>query len=65
MDPPEAIGRAQAAGLVSEDGDDVELELAPGLLPADIEGLADEAARRCRANVARSFSVRQRLTAGR
>jgi hypothetical protein len=27
---------------VSEDGDEVELELAPGLLPADIEGLADE-----------------------
>jgi hypothetical protein len=42
MDSLEAIRRAQATRLVSEDGDEVELELAPGLLPADIEGLADE-----------------------
>jgi hypothetical protein len=42
MDSLEAIRRAQATRLVKEDGD--ELELAPGLPPADIEGLADEAA---------------------
>jgi len=42
MDPLEAIRRAQATRLVSEDGDEVEFELAPALLPADIEGLADE-----------------------
>jgi hypothetical protein len=42
MDSLEAIRRAQATRLVSEDGDEVELELAPGLPRADIEGLADE-----------------------
>jgi hypothetical protein len=42
MDYLEAIRRAQATRLVSEDGDEVDLELAPGLSPADIEGLADE-----------------------
>jgi hypothetical protein len=36
MDSLEAIRRAQATRLVSEDGDEVEFELAPGLLPADI-----------------------------
>jgi hypothetical protein len=36
MDSFEAIRRAQATRLVSEDGDEVELELAPGLPPADI-----------------------------
>lgn len=42
MDPLEAIGRAQATGLVNEDGDKVEFELAPALPQADIELLADE-----------------------
>jgi hypothetical protein len=42
MDPLEAIRRAQATRLVNKKGDEVEFELAPGLLPADIEGLADE-----------------------
>jgi hypothetical protein len=42
MDPLEAIGHAQAAVLVDEDGEEVEFELAPALSPDDIEGLADE-----------------------
>jgi hypothetical protein len=42
MDPLEAIGRAQDTRLVEEDGDEVELELAPGLPPGEIELLADE-----------------------
>ena len=42
MDPLEAIRRAQATRLVSEDGDEIEFELAPALLSADIERLADE-----------------------
>jgi cell wall assembly regulator SMI1 len=42
MDPLEAIRRAQATRLVNEDGDEVELELAPAVPPADIERLADE-----------------------
>ena len=41
MDPLEAIRRAQATRLV-EDGDEVELELAPALSPAEIERLEDE-----------------------
>jgi hypothetical protein len=44
MDPVEAIRRAQAAKLVDEDGDEVALELAPGLSPAEIEGLGVELA---------------------
>ena len=42
MDPFETIGRAQATKLVDEDGEEVEFELAPGLPPAEIQGLADE-----------------------
>ena len=42
MDPLEAIRRAQASRLVNNKGDEVEFELAAPLLPADIEGLADE-----------------------
>jgi hypothetical protein len=42
MDPLEAIRRAQATRLVDEDGDEVELQLAPGLQAADIQRLADE-----------------------
>jgi len=42
MDPFEVIRRAQATRLVGEDGDEVELELAPALAPADIERLEDE-----------------------
>jgi hypothetical protein len=42
MDPLEAIRRAQATRLVDEDGDEVEVELAPALPQADIESLADE-----------------------
>jgi cell wall assembly regulator SMI1 len=42
MDPVEAIGRAQAARLVDEDGGEVELEVAPGLSPAEIERLGAE-----------------------
>src|SRR4029453_6320871 len=38
MDSLEAIRRAQATRLVSEDGDEVELELAPGLPRADTGG---------------------------
>jgi len=41
MDPLEAIRRAQTTRLVDEDGDEVELELAPAL-PGDIARLADE-----------------------
>jgi hypothetical protein len=41
-DPLEAIGHAQAATLVDEDGDEVEFELAPALSQDDIERLADE-----------------------
>jgi hypothetical protein len=58
MDSLEAIRRAQATRLVSEDGDEVELELARGLLPADIEGLADEVGAplsRCRTPSTGSF----------
>jgi hypothetical protein len=42
MDPLEAIRRAQAARLVGEDGEEVELEVARGLSPAEIDRLADE-----------------------
>jgi cell wall assembly regulator SMI1 len=42
MDPLEAISQAQASRLVDEDGHEVELELASGLPPADVERLADE-----------------------
>lgn len=42
MDPVETIERAQATGLVDEDGDEVTLELAPGRSPAEIEGLGAE-----------------------
>jgi hypothetical protein len=37
MDPLDAIGRAKATRLVDKDDDDVEFELAPSLLPADID----------------------------
>ncbi len=40
MDSLEAISRAQDTRLVTEDGDEVELELAPGLPPADILAVA-------------------------
>jgi hypothetical protein len=42
MDPLEAIERARATRLVDEDGGDVELTLAPPLLPVEIERLADD-----------------------
>jgi cell wall assembly regulator SMI1 len=42
MDPVEEIRRAQALELVDEDGNEVELELRPGLTPAEIEELRDE-----------------------
>jgi cell wall assembly regulator SMI1 len=42
MDPLEAIRHAQAARLVDKKGREVEFELAPGVPPADIDGLADE-----------------------
>jgi hypothetical protein len=37
MDPLDAIGRAKATRLVDKDDDEVEFELAPSLLPADID----------------------------
>src|SRR5258706_9505246 len=42
MDPLEAIRRAQAGRLVRKDGKEVELQLAPGLGPTDIERVAAE-----------------------
>jgi cell wall assembly regulator SMI1 len=42
MDPLEAIRHAQATRLVDKKGHEVEFELAPGLPPADIDGLAAE-----------------------
>jgi cell wall assembly regulator SMI1 len=60
MDPIEAIGRAQAARLVDEDGDEVEFELAPGLSPADIERLEDEVG----VPISREFRALLERTAG-
>jgi hypothetical protein len=40
VDPVEEIARAQATALVSEDGDEVVLELQPGLSETEIDGLA-------------------------
>jgi hypothetical protein len=42
MDPLEAIRQAQATRLLDKKGDEVEFELAAGLPPADIDGIADE-----------------------
>jgi hypothetical protein len=42
VDPFEAITHAQAARLVAEEGDEVELRLAPAVQPADLERLEDE-----------------------
>jgi hypothetical protein len=42
MDPLEAIRHAQATRLVDEDGAEVELELAPGLAPTEIDELGAE-----------------------
>jgi hypothetical protein len=62
MDPLEAIRRVQANRLIGEDGDEVDLELAPALPPADPDRLADESAFRCRESFVRSSSVRQGWT---
>lgn len=43
MDPLEAIRRAEAARLVTERGDEVDLELAPPLPPDEIDRVADDA----------------------
>jgi cell wall assembly regulator SMI1 len=42
MDPLEAIRHAQGTRLVDKKGHEVEFELAAGVLPADIDGLAAE-----------------------
>jgi SMI1/KNR4 family protein SUKH-1 len=42
MDPAEAIRDAQSTRLVDDDGHGIALALAPGLPPAEIEGLAHE-----------------------